>query len=88
MPRQYFKEESKEDWYVDSEQVLSDERLKLGAILRIADATEVMARNYQTLIDERNMYKRWWVAAESQKGRLKRANAALLGVIKKLKKPK
>jgi hypothetical protein len=88
MPRQYFKEQSKEDWYVNSEQFLSEERLKLGAILRIADATEVMARNYQALVDERNMYKHQWAVAESQKGRLKSANAALRDVIKKLKKPK
>lgn len=34
--------------------------VKLGCMLRIADATEAMAQNYTRLINERDRYQRWY----------------------------
>jgi hypothetical protein len=63
-----------------------DSETQLGAILRIADATELMAQRHQELIDERDRYKKFydneWVRHKVSKRRI----AALKGVITKLKR--
>jgi hypothetical protein len=60
--------------------------LKLGALMRIADATEVMAHEYKRLIEQRDMYERWWRESSAGVKRLERRNAALCGQITKLRK--
>lgn len=62
------------------------EEIKTGALQRIADATEVMARNYQQLIDERDTFRRWYRSEKAANERLARSNAALRGTITKLKR--
>ncbi|MCR4301261.1 MAG: hypothetical protein NUV51_06590 [Sulfuricaulis sp.] len=62
------------------------EQLYLGALQRIADATELMAKRYDELLRDRDYWKR--LAAENDaacQGQSKR-NAALQGVITKMKK--
>ncbi len=62
-----------------------DEQIKLGAILRIADATELMAENYQQLIDERDSYKRFLQGVRENNKLLLRQIAGLKGYITQLK---
>lgn len=64
----------------------SDDRIKIGCLQRIADATELMARRYQDLIDERDRYGRWYEDEQAKNARLARSNAALRGIVNKMKK--
>ena len=80
-----YKDESRKNWG-RSDRGPTDDELKLGALLRIADATEVMAREYQRLINDRDMYKRWFDNAEDERDRLGRSNSALRGQITRLRK--
>lgn len=59
--------------------------LKLGCLLRLADAIEKMSRSYQSLIDDRDLYKRWWKNEQAENERLSRQVSALRGVITKMK---
>lgn len=81
----YFKEESKKSWYTTMP--VTNDDLQTGALMRIADATELMASNYVKLQNDykymRESRDGWQVDAE----RLKRSNAALRGHIKRLKHP-
>lgn len=62
------------------------EDLRTGAILRIADASELMAKNYSEL----QFYLDYYKAGYKNRGQaiksLRLSNAALKGVITKLKK--
>lgn len=62
--------------------------LQTGALQRIADATELMAKRYQDLIDDRDRYKQNYYSSLAEKDKLYRRIAALQGVITKLKKKK
>lgn len=88
MAHKSYKEESRKDWGRDlcpTQQITSD-NIELGALLRIADAAEVMAQNHQQLIDERDRYKRWYEQKKQIAERLRRRNAGLRGYITRLKK--
>lgn len=52
------RQNSKLDYYTNFPSRL--DALRTGAFLRIADATEKMALNYDTLIRERDQYKKWY----------------------------
>jgi hypothetical protein len=86
MSRYLYKEQSRQEWY--REGPLTDEQLKIGAIQRIADATEAMAKNYVALQDERDRYKGWFQEERELSGRLFRRISALRGQITKLKRQK
>ena len=58
----------------------------IGAILRIADAIEKMSGSYAEIIQQRDRYKQWYEARGLAIERLHRSNAALRGVIAKMKK--
>ena len=77
------REKSRRNWGNDSN---SNEQIQLGAILRMADATEKMAQRHTELIRERDQFKAsvdyWRTEAE----RVGRSNNALRGQITKLKK--
>ncbi|QDU67692.1 hypothetical protein [Engelhardtia mirabilis] len=62
------------------------EGINSGSLQRIADATEIMAQSYQGLIDERNRYERLYTAERADTSRLERSNAALRGVITRMKR--
>lgn len=85
MGHRSYREESRLNWGCTDRQPDTNE-LKLGALMRIADATEVMAREYQELINDRDMYQRWYNETRTHRNRLERSNAALRGQITKLRK--
>jgi hypothetical protein len=82
-----YRKESKIDWGTDKpiNESLNNEQLKLGAILRIADATEVMAKRHTELIADRDLYKRWWEDERKKTERLQRQVNAYRGLVKKMK---
>jgi hypothetical protein len=88
MPSKFYKDESRKDWYDElcPTQQLTCDKIQLGALLRIADATEVMAKNHQQLIDERNNYKRWYESERQTTEKLVRRISGLRGYIKRINK--
>lgn len=56
-----------------------------GSLQRIADATEKMAASYDNLMNNRDLYKRWYEQEQAAKESLTRRVIALRGVITKLK---
>ena len=53
MVSKFYKIESRKDFYRDTDgDQLTREEIKLGAILRVADAVEKMAENHQRLIEQ------------------------------------
>lgn len=86
MAKQYFKAESKKEWYVEQELPLDDDKIKLGAVLRIADAVEKMAQDRAQL--ERDL--KWWKERaeryETVYNDQRNSNRSLRGQITKLKK--
>jgi hypothetical protein len=86
MPNSW-KDHSRTAWSESDENRLpSDERLKIGTLQRIADATEAMAKNHVALTRERDMYERMYRDRQATCERLARQVSALRGVITKLKK--
>lgn len=66
--------------------ILSHETAMLGCLLRIADASEVVASNYLRLIADRDFYKSSLENERTKSKRLRRQIAALKGQITKLNK--
>lgn len=62
------------------------EHINAGSLQRIADATETMAQNFVSLQKERDMLSRLSREKSARIAQLKRSNAALRGVITKLKR--
>lgn len=65
---------------------MDDSGLRLGAILRIADATEKMAQRHTELIAERDRFYHYWLEAQESSARQSKRISALKGQITKLKK--
>lgn len=82
-----YRQESRVDWGRSDANPTMDE-IKTGAIFRIADACELMAKNHAQLIDERDRYKRWYDQKCEQNYRLERRINSLRGVITRMKKAK
>jgi hypothetical protein len=83
-----WKDESRKDWatkLADGE-TLSTEKIQLGAILRIADATELMASEQIKMKNDLEWYKRRYYEQTLEIQEIKRSNAALRGHITRLKK--
>lgn len=76
-----YREESRKDWGTESAGVLDREQIKLGAILRIADAVEKMAEEYSAIIRARNFYKDQSERLRSELDKARRSNAGLRGYI-------
>lgn len=55
----YLRDESRQHYGVTVEELdgVAEPLLQLGCLMRIADAAEVMAKNYKALVDERNYYE-------------------------------
>jgi len=82
-----FKDQSRIDWHNEARQKsASIEDIQTGALQRIADATEAMAKNHQQIINERDRYKEWYENTKIREDLANRRIAALQGVITKLKK--
>lgn len=58
-----YKEGSRANWGVetDNDNPLNIEQIQTGAILRIADATEAMAKRHIELLDDKAMYEKWYI---------------------------
>lgn len=76
---------SRKEYLLRGESAHTDE-LRTGALQRIADAVEKMAQRHTELIDERDMYKRWYDRESERRARAERRIAALQGVITRMKK--
>ena len=77
MPWKSYRAESRKDYGCEMEDGATLEQTNTGALLRIADATELMAKNWNDLVRERDFAKMssdnaWRLADE-----LKRRNAEL-----------
>lgn len=64
----------------------SHQELRSGAIQRIADATELMAREYQRLLRDKVYWEKRATEERLAKERLLRSNAALRAWITRLKR--
>lgn len=60
--------------------------IQLGILMRIADAAEKAAHNYDSLLNDRDLWQRRFREVESENRRLKRSNRALRGCISRMKK--
>lgn len=81
-----FREASSRDWKTGSESGATFEEINSGSLQRIADATEKMAKRYDDLIYDRDLYMKMYKDKRGESESLFRSNAALRGVITKLKK--
>ncbi len=72
---------SRQDWQGNN--TLAD--INAGSLQRIADACELMAKNYKQLVDERDRYKLWYENNVAENRRMVRTIGALRGVITRLK---
>ena len=83
------KDQSRLDWEDSTgKEYIGDERIKLGCLMRIADATEKMAVNHISLMAERDVYLRWYNESCGRERKANRRIAGLKGCIKRLKKAK
>ncbi len=87
MSKKFFREESRQNYYVDVPEGsgVSNQMLTVGALMRIADATEAMAKNYNALLAECDALKRSVEYWRSYALQLERRSAALRGVITRMK---
>lgn len=83
-----YKEESRNNWGRDLEEgrSLTIEQINCGAVLRIADATEAMARRYTALLDENERLKRSVQRLSDGRESLIRSRAGCRSVITRLQK--
>lgn len=68
-----FKEQSKLNWLSRSDLPISEEQLQIGCLQRIADATEVIAKNYNQLLEEVEKYRRWYLDERERREALERS---------------
>ena len=80
-----FRDESRADWEQKGRQI-TDDRLKIGCLQRIADAVEKMAERHTELIADLNFNKSLLTQEEKKVLFLEHKCAAYKGVITKLKK--
>ena len=72
------------DWQIDRDKAWR--YIKESILLRIAEATELMAQNHKELVHDRDMYERYWIEEEERRVRLEKQIAGLRGYITRLKK--
>lgn len=80
-----YREESRRN-YGTSNGEFTLENIQLGALLRIADASEAMAKNHTQLLSDLEFYKRRFKEEQQAAQRLARRNATLRGLVTKMKK--
>lgn len=81
-----YKKESRKKWGNDQITPLDKEQITLGAILRIADATEALAENHNSLIRDNNYLTDRVKELRDAKYAIQRSNIALKGHITRLRK--
>ena len=79
-----YQDESRRNWGVETEP--SNDQLQLGCLQRIANAQEQMAKPFVALLEDVASVRRSYKERGEIIDRLDRSNAALRGVITKMKK--
>ena len=82
----FYKKESEGNWGQITEENLSDDQIKIGAILRMADASEKIALNYSALIRERDRLETNLKDYKAILSLDRKRIAGLKGYIKRLRK--
>jgi len=85
MNGQNLRSASRREWASENPGLTRDE-LKVGTLLRIADATEAMARRYNDLLDRNRFLERACESRSSEIEHLERRISSLKGQITKMKK--
>jgi hypothetical protein len=80
-----YREESRANWGTTGD-TINLEQLKAGAVLRIADACELMAKDRQRMERDLQWNTERHEHYRREAERLARSNAALRGVIKRMKR--
>ncbi len=76
----------KKDWGIRrNDGYVEPDELRNGALMRIADACEKMALNHAELVRERDLFEKQYGEAWKRIEAYRRQNAALKGVITKLR---
>lgn len=83
-----WRQESKKDYGSDYKHDINIDNIKTGAVLRIADAVEVMSRRYTDLLDQVESAKRDAEFYRKLYLKMQRRNYALRGVITRMKRAK
>ena len=81
--------ESKENygsWVDKKTDSVSESEVRTGAILRIADAIELLAKNHAQLVEDRDKYLRWYHQERATADRLRGTIRGLRSHITVLKK--
>lgn len=93
MPKEFknYRDASRTNWGKkvedgDEGSSMNRDDLKFGCMLRMADAAEKMALNYDTLINERDRYKRCYNEEKELVKQRDNSIRSLKGTITKLKK--
>lgn len=86
MSGENLKRYSQVDLFNRGEGVPTVEQVKLGCLQRIADATEAMANEYNRLIREAKRARETEEYLRKDNNRMARSNAALRGVVNRLKR--
>lgn len=86
MSHKSFRDGSRENYGRSDGQSLTLEQITCGALLRISDATEAMAKNHIRMQADLDYYKRLAENRADRVTHLERSNAALRGTITKLKR--
>jgi len=81
-----YRVESREDYHCEKGRGFDQSELKTGALLRIADACEMMAKDKERLESQSNFYKQTCSRAIETEAWLIRRLSAAKGQITKLKK--
>ena len=66
--------------------VVTNEAIQTGALQRIAEATELMAKDHARLVRDRDYWHRRWSDERKDSERIARSNASLRGHISRLKR--
>lgn len=79
-----YQEISKRSWR--PREPINGEDVRTGALLRIAEATELIAKDYDSMRRDRDLYKRWYEDKRSEARRLGNVIRGLKSYIKRIKK--
>ena len=77
-----YREESRTNWGTSQDAALTQEQIRTGCFLRIADATEKMAQRHTDLIDERDRLQRQVKRLQERVDFLERSRASLKGKLR------
>lgn len=84
MSEKYYREESRKDYW--SKRPMTNEDLQTGAVMRMADSLEKMEKPWADLISDNKWLRGCYDRNTDTIADLRRSNAALKGVITKMKK--